>query len=167
MNPEEQELPKLIRYDREAGTGQAHESEGSSDPAYFSSEDEDEDHDSEKYSSPRNKKRAAGSWFSARSDAAPRIHEAQRDIHYMRRKRVLHRQTDSGVFMADDMMPNEDYSYMTGDEINSLYPSNQRHIAGPSWYKRPAAKPHPTPEDSARRVIHRCLEESRETINLT
>jgi len=128
----------------------------SSDPAFFSSDDDpsvDNYHTQE-----RHKKKFRGPWYRQR----PALDEGSLDSHeygQKKSKRKFERQFDSGVFMGSDGTDMDDATEEFEPEPASL-PLRQPRVIQ-------TQKAAPTLEELAQGQIQRCLEDGDESIDLS
>lgn len=125
----------------------------SSDPAIFSSDD---DPSADNYTQERRKKKFRGPWYHQR----PASEAGSVDSHepeHKKGKRRFERQFDSGVFMGSD---GTDMDLEEFEDGPTALPLRQSRM--PQTRKAVS-----TPEELARGLIQRCLEDGDESIDLS
>lgn len=133
----------------------------SSDPAIFSSDD---DPSADNYTQERRKRKYRGPWYHQRpaSDAGT-LEEPELDRR--KGKRTFERQYDSGVFMGSDGMSDIDELMENAESFNSSpLPLRQPRLV---QLQRPVQSAQELAEESARGRIERCLEEGRESVDIS
>ena len=133
----------------------------SSDPAWFSSDD---DPSLDNYLQGRRKKRYAGSWFSQHQHASSadstvsRVHVPSKPSKPSKpAKRTLQRQFDSGVWMGSDTTDLDDIP-------EELTTPTRPGFSLPRRTSKPLIS---YAEEAARSNIRQCLDNSEESIDLT
>ena len=124
----------------------------SSDPAIFSSDD---DPSADNYTHERRKKKFRGPWYHQR----PASEAGSVDSHepeHKKGKRRFERQFDSGVFMGSD---GTDIDLEEFEDEPTALPLRQTRVTK-------ASRAASTPEELARGLIQRCLEDGDESIDL-